>query len=162
MVTSDAREALFRCNHLGSVSRCQVASCIPFPFSALCNVMLTMIVCATRWLSMHLYTLAYTSMHKSCLLVCHPCFNTMKLWIFDPNLHLSLVNTTFCFLSCLFVCYPFCFFACILFSFLVVLIMIIYFIPLCYALCIFSLHRLFASFLSLPSHVHIWSEDARS
>ena len=35
-----------------------VASCIPFPFSALCVDMLTMLVCATRWLSMHLYMLA--------------------------------------------------------------------------------------------------------
>ena len=46
------------------------------PFSALCNDML---VCATRWLYVHLYTLAYMSMHESCLLVCHPYLNTMKL-----------------------------------------------------------------------------------
>ena len=51
---------------------------------------------------MHLYTLAYMSMHESCFLVCRICFNTMKLWTFDPNLHLSLTDTTFCFLSCLF------------------------------------------------------------
>ena len=93
-----------------------VALCIPFPFSAPCDAMLTMLICATHWLSMHLYTLAYTSMHKSCLLVCHPCFNTMKLWIFDPNLHLSLVDTSFCSLSCLFtlllVCLLYCSFAC--------------------------------------------------
>ena len=50
----------------------------------------------------HLYTLAYMSMCESCLLVCRPCFNTMKLWTPDPNLHLSLVDTTFCLLSCLF------------------------------------------------------------
>ena len=31
-----------------------------------------------------------------------PCFNTMKLWAFDPNLHLSFANTTFGLLSCLF------------------------------------------------------------
>ena len=48
--------------------------------SALCNAMLTMFACATCWLSMHLYTLAHMSMHESCLLVCCPCFNTMKLW----------------------------------------------------------------------------------
>ena len=93
-----------------------VALCIPFPFSTPCDAMLTMLICATHWLSMHLYTLAYTSMHKSCLLVCHPCFNTMKLWIFDPNLHLSLVDTSFCSLSCLFthllVCLLYCSFAC--------------------------------------------------
>ena len=57
------------------------------PFSAPCNDMLTMLICATRWLYMHLYTLVYMSMHESCLLVCHPCFNTMKLWTFNPNLH---------------------------------------------------------------------------
>ena len=86
------------------------------PFSTPHDVMLTMFVCATYWLSMHLYMLAYMSMHESCLLVCHLCFNTMKLWTFDPNLHLSLADTTFCFLSCLFVfslvCLLSCFFAC--------------------------------------------------
>ena len=86
------------------------------PFSALHDVMLTMFVCATCWLSMHLYTLAYMSMHESCLLVCHLCFNTMKLWTFDPNLHLSLADTTFCLASHLFVfslvCLLSCFFAC--------------------------------------------------
>ena len=66
------------------------------PFSAPCNDMLTILVCATCWLYMHLYTLTYMSMHKSCLLACHPYFNTFKLWIFDPNLHLSLADATFC------------------------------------------------------------------
>ena len=70
----------------------------------------------TRWLSMHLYMLAHMSMHESCLLVCRPCLNTMKLWTFDPNLHLSLTDTTFCLLSYLFafslVCLLSCFFAC--------------------------------------------------
>ena len=36
---------------------------------------------------MHFYMLAYMSMHESCLLVCRPCFNTKKLWTFNPNLH---------------------------------------------------------------------------
>ena len=89
---------------------------VSFPFSDPRDAMLTMLVCATRWLSMHLYTLAHISMHESCLLVCLPCFNTMKLWTFDPNLHLSLADTTFCLLSCLFsfslVCLLSCFFAC--------------------------------------------------
>ena len=124
------------------------------PFSAPLDVMLTMLVCATCWLSMHLYTLSYMSMHKSCLLVCRPCFNTMKLWTFNPNLYLSLADTTFCLLSCLF--------ACFLVSLLAMSIMFIYFMSLSYALCIFSFHHLFASFSSLPLHVHIWSEDARS
>ena len=93
-----------------------VASYIPFPFSAPCNDMLAMLACATHWLSMHLYMLAYMFMNESCLLVCHSCFNTMKLWTFDPNLHLYLADTTFCLLSCLFVfslvCLLSCFFAC--------------------------------------------------
>ena len=84
--------------------------------SALCDAMLTMFVLTTHWLSMHLYTLAHLSMHESCLLVCHPRFSTMKLWTFDPNLHLSLADTTFCLLSCLFsfslVSLLSCFFAC--------------------------------------------------
>ena len=103
--TFDADEALCRCNHLGCIFGCQVA-CVPFPFSAPRDAMLTMLVCATRWLSMHFYMLAYMFMHESSLLVCHPCFNTMKLWTFDPNLHLSLTNTTFfcSLLVCLFVC----------------------------------------------------------
>ena len=46
--------------------------------SAPCDAMLTMFVCTTRWLSMHLCTLAHMSMHESCLLVCHPCFNTIS------------------------------------------------------------------------------------
>ena len=37
-----------------------------------------------------------------CLLVCHPYFNTMKIWTPDPNLHLSPVDTIFCLLfACL-------------------------------------------------------------
>ena len=78
----------------------------------------------TCWLYMHIYTLAYMSMHESCLLVCHPCFNTMKLWTSNQNLHLSLTDNTFCLLSyllvcyltclpTLFICYLFCSFACI-------------------------------------------------
>ena len=84
------------------------------PFFALCNAMLTMLVCATCWLFMHHYTLAYMSMHESCLLECHLCFNTMKTS--NPNLHLSLADTTLCLLSYLFafslVCLLSCSFAC--------------------------------------------------
>ena len=129
-----------------------VASCKPFPFFDPCNDMLTLLVCATRWLSMHLYTLAYMSMHESCLLVCHPYFNTMKLWTFDPNPHLSLADTTFCL--------PFCLFANFLISLLAMSIMLIFFMPFSYALCIFSFHCLSTSFLSLSLHIHTWSNDA--
>ena len=80
-----------------------VASCIPFPFSAPCDDMLTMLVYATRWLYVHLYMLAYMFMHESWLLVCRPYFNTMKLWTSNPNLHLPILDTTFCLLSCLLV-----------------------------------------------------------
>ena len=78
------------------------------PFSAPHDAMLTMLICATCWFSMYLYTLAYMFMHEFCLLVCHPCFNTMKLWTFDPNLHFSLTDTTLCLLSCLFACFLVC------------------------------------------------------
>ena len=112
MVTFDAHEALFGCNHLGGIAMMPVTSCIPFPFSAPCDDMLAMLICPTRWLYMHLYTLTYLSMHESCLLMCRPCFNTIKLCTFDPNLHLSLADTTFCSFSCLFafslVCLLFC------------------------------------------------------
>ena len=128
MVTSDACEALFGCNHLRHITMMLVALCMPFPFSTPCDDMLTMLVCATRWLSMHLYTLAYMSMHESCLLVCHLWLNTIKLWTFNPNLHLSLADTTFCLLSHLFSCF--------LVSLLVMSIMFIYFMPLSHALCI--------------------------
>ena len=87
----------------------------------------------TCWRSMHLYTLAYMFMHESCLLVCRPCFNTMKLWTFDPNLYLFLADTTFCLLSCLFalslVCLLSYFFACH-----------VYYAYLLYAYFICSLH----------------------
>ena len=110
-------------------------------FSTPRDDMLAMLVCATRWLSTYLYMLAYMSMHESCLLVCHPCFNTMKLWTSDPNLYLPLADTTFfCLLSC-FVSL----FACILISMFVMSIMFICFMPLYCALCIFSFHGLSAA-----------------
>ena len=155
VVTSDAHEALFRCNHLGGISRFRVAPCVPFPFP-----LRTMLVCATRWLSIYLYTLAYMFMHKSCLLVCHPCFNTMKLWRFDPNLHLSLPWTPP--FVCLLACLPSRLFACFLVSLLAMSIMLICFIPLSHTLYMFSFHCLSTGFLSLPMHVHTWSEDAWS
>ena len=135
------------------MSGCSVCT---LPFSAPHDDMLAMLVCATRWLSMHLYTLAYMSMHESCLLVCCPCFNTMKLWTSNPNLHLSLADTNLvCLLS-----YFVSFFARILVSMFAVSIMFIYFFPFYYALCIFSFHGLSVAFMSLPLHVRTWSEDA--
>ena len=131
-----------------------------FPFPLLRDDMLTMLVCATLWFSMHIYSLAYMSMHESCLLVCCPYFNTMKLWTPDPNLHLSLADTTFCLLAFLFAfllvgllpCLPFCLLACylaclpnrlfthILASLLAMPIVLICFMPF---------HMLFSSLLSI-------------
>ena len=123
-----------------------VASCIPFPFFVPCNDMLVMLFCATHWLYVHLYSHVYMFMHESCLLVCRPYFNTMRLWTFDLNLHLSLTNTTFCLLSCLFtlcllfvilLVYPFAhMFAHILYAMLVIAILLARFAPFCYYLCI--------------------------
>ena len=142
---------MFGCNHLGCIIVMSVALCIPFPFSAPCNEMLTMLVCSTHWLSMHLHTLAYMSMHGSCFLVCHPYFNTMKLWTPNPNLHLSLTDTTLCLLSCLFtfllICFLPCFFARHAFHAYL-------HYAFSYALCISSFHCLSAGFLSLSLHVH--------
>ena len=158
MVIFDAHEALFGCSHLGCITMMPFALCIPFPLSAPCDDMLAMLVCATRWLSMHLYMLAYMFMHESCLLVCRPCFNTIKLWTFDPNLHLSLADTPFvCFLAC-------CLLVCLL-AFLFFTCHAYHAYPLCafsYAFCIFSFHCLSVGFLSLPLHIHTWSNDAWS
>ena len=150
---------------------CRLPRAHLFPFPLLCDDILTMLICATLWLSMHLYTLAYMSMHESCLLVCHLFFNTMKLWTPNPNLHLSLADTTFCLLaflfafllvdllSCLFALSLVCSYPCfsarhayrayLLYAF-------------SYALFISSFHCLSTGFLSLPLHVHTWSEDVWS
>ena len=142
-----------------------------FPFSALYDNMLAMLVCATHWLSMHLYTLAHMFMHESCLLVCHPYFNTMKLWTSNPNLHLSLMDTTFYLLaflfafllvgllSCLFALSLVCSYPCFLARHVYYVYLLYTF---SYALCISSFHCLSIGFLSLPLHVHTWSEDAWS
>ena len=107
---------------------------------ALCDDMLAMLVYATRWLSMHLYTLTHMSMHKSCLLVCRPCFNTMKLWTFDPNLHLSLTDTTFCLVSFLFVFLLVCLLSC------------------CYACHVYHTYLLYVSF---TCSLHLFPSIAR-
>ena len=108
--------------------------------------LLTILFCATHWLYVHLYMLVYMFMHESCLLVCRPCFNTMRLWISDPNLHLSITDTTICLLSSLFtlcllfavllVCPFACMFARILYAMLVIAILLVHFAPFCYYLCI--------------------------
>ena len=137
------------------------------PFSAPHDAVLTMLVHATRWLSIHLYTFAYMSMHESCLLVCCPYFNTIKLWISNPNLHLSPMDTTFC---CLLTCLPSHLFACLPFSSLVCLscclscllphsmltslVRLFALYPLRIIYASLSFHYLPTGFLSLPLHVH--------
>ena len=83
--------------------------------------LLTMLFCATYWLYVHLHTLVYMFMHESCLLVCHPCFNIMRIWTSDPNLHLSFVDATFLFVFllvypllviCYLTCLPLCSYVC--------------------------------------------------
>ena len=100
--------------------------------------MLTMLVCATRWFSMHLYTLAYMFMHESCLLVCHPCFNTMKSWTFDTNLHLSLVDTPFVCFPCLFALFAsWLAFLPLSHAVLAISILFVCFVTFCFYLCFF-------------------------
>ena len=150
------------------------------PFSASCDAMLTMLVYTTHWLSMHFYKPVYMFMHEFYLLLYHPCFNTMKLWTFNPNLHLFLVDTIFLF-AFLLVCFLSCLLAC-LFAFLIsgLFIYLVACHVSCHMLCFpclscsstlclfhmlfasFSFHCLSIGFLSLPLHVHIWSEDAWS
>ena len=135
-----------------------VALCIPFPLSASYDDMLAMHVYATFWLSMHLYTLTYMFMHESCLLVCRPYFNTMKLWTFDPNLHLSLVDTTFYLFAYLFACFlalsaflfvylSYCLSCLLPPAMLAMSITLICFMHLSYTLCIFFLPLLVCWFL---------------
>ena len=117
--------------------------------------------CLCHSLALYASLHAYMSMHESCLLACRPCFNTMKLWTSDPNLHLSPTDTTFCLLSCLFAFLFVCLFsgsfACHAYH-----AYLLY--AYSYALCIFSFHSLSAGslsagFLSLPLHVHTWRKD---
>ena len=123
---------------------------------------------SVRWYTCHtclchplaFYASLHACSHVHALLVCRPCFNTIKLWTSDPNLHLSLADATLCLFSCLFafllVCLLSCFFACHAYYHAYP------FYAFSYALCIFPFHCLSASFLSLPLHVHTWSEDAWS
>ena len=107
-----------------------------------------MLFCATRWLYVHLYTLVYIFMHESCLLVCRPCFNTMRLWTSDPNLHLSLVDTTFCLLLLVYPLLVVCYLACLPLHSYVCLH------PICYA-CHCYLACLCCALLLLSMHLSL-------
>ena len=106
------------------------------PFLLCAMILLTMLVYATHWLSMHLYTLVYMFMHESWLLVCCTYFNKMKLWTLDLNLHLSLADTPFCLLSCLFTfCLFVSFLACLpprLFAHILVSMLDMSITPICF------------------------------
>ena len=126
MVTFDAHNALFGCCHLGCIAMMLVASSTPIPFSASCNDCLSCFF--------------VPPVGFMCI------FTLMRLWTSDPNLHLSLADTAFCLLSCLFtfcllfsillVC-PFAhMFANILYAMLVISILLLRFAPFCYYLCI--------------------------
>ena len=140
------------------------------PFFALCDDMPAMLVHATHWLSLHLYMLSYMSMYESYLLVCRSYFNIMKLWTSDPNLHfvphrhhLLFVFLLVCLFACLssflFACLPIghlaflfvclsCGLLCLLpYAMLAMSIMLICFMPLSHALCIFFLPLLVCWFL---------------
>ena len=119
------------------------------PIFALHNAMLTMLVCAACWHSLHLYTPAYMFMHKSCCLVCRPYFNTMKLWTSDTNLHLYPMDTTFCLPFCLFIFFLICLLACLPSCFLVCLFILwlVMSLPICYACHVYHEYLLYASFI---------------
>ena len=133
------------------------------PFSTPCDDMLVMLVCATCWLSMHLYMLAYMFMHESYLLVCRPYFNTMKIWTPDPNLHLSPMDTTFCWPFCLLTFLVVCFLvrllsclsaylylSCLLpYAMLAISILLVFFVPFAHYLCISFFPLLVCWFLVL-------------
>ena len=118
------------------------------PFSTLCDDMLAMLACATCWLYIHLYMLAHMFMHESCLLVCRPCFNTMKSWTFDPNLHLSQVDTTFCLFVCLLSCLvgvPVC----------LLILLLVMSSAICYALFVFLLICLYVFLFAFLLCFHV-------
>ena len=143
MVTFDAHEALFGCKHLGCITMMLVALGIPFPLSAPCDDMLAMLVCATRWLSMHLYTLDYMPMHESSVSSMFQHNEIMDIRsksTFVPRGHNLLFALL---LVCLLAC------ACFLVALLAMSIMLIYFMPHSYALCISFFPLLVCWFLVL-------------
>ena len=161
VVTFDAHEALFGCNHLGMHLRMLGCFMHAFPFFH-----------SVRWYACHAclcHPLAfYVSLH-ACLHV-HAWVllasvssmlqhnEVMEIWskpTFVPHGHHHL----FAFLL---VCLFSHMLACILVSLLAMSILLICFMPPSYALCIFSFHCLSAGFLSLSLHVHTWSDDVWS
>ena len=159
LVTSDAHEALFGCDHLGGISGCQVALYIPFPFwSVRCYAYH---VCSRHPLAFYASLLACSHVHvwvlltsMSSILKHNEVMDIQSKPTFVPHRHhllfaFLLVCLLTCLLAFLFLCLP-------RLSCLVVLCL---FHMLSAS---FSFHCLSVSFLSLPLHVHTWSEDAWS
>ena len=162
VVTSDAHEALFRCNHLGCIVMMLVALCIPFPF-----------FCFVRWYAYYAclcHPLAFYASLHACLhihawvLLVSVSFMLQHNEVMDIRSKPTFVphRHHLWFAFCLFVCYLSCLFARILISLLVMSITLICFTPLSNTLCTFSLHCLSTGFLSLSLHVQTWSKDAWS
>ena len=151
VVTFDAHEALFGCNHLGCISGCRVAPCIPFPFQL--HVMLCLpclIVTPVGFLCplhtcLHVHALVLLASASSILQHNEAMEIRSKPAFFPHGHHLLFIFLLVCLLSYLLAHL----YACFLASLLAMSTMLICFMPLSYVLCIFSFHCLSASFLSL-------------
>ena len=160
VVTTNAHESLFGCNHLGCIAMMSVASCIPFP-----------LFLSVWWYACHAclyHPLAFYASLHACLHV-HAWVllasvssilqhnETMDIWskpTFVPRRH----HLLFSFLLV-------CLFACLLAFLLLCLPCLSWLSTLCLFHMLFasiSFHCLSTDFLSLPLHVHIWSEAAWS
>ena len=119
-----------------------VASCTPIPFS----------IPWDDWLPCFFVTpvgfMCIITRLFTCLCMCHPFFNTMRLWTSDPNLHLSFVDTTFCLLSCLFT-FACCFLSCLSALLIVFCLHPVWYACRCYLACLFCTLLLLSMHLSL-------------
>ena len=116
LVTSDAHEALFGCDHLGSISGCRVASYIPFPFRSMRCYAYHACLChlLAFYASLHacLHVHAWVLLASVSSLLQHN--EVMDIWsksTFVPRgHHILFVFLLFCLLTCLrtflFLCLP--------------------------------------------------------
>ena len=155
MVTSDTYEALFGCNHLGGISECRVALCIPFPFllcAMLCLPCLFVPPVGFICIFAHFFTCPYMSLAASVssMLQHNEVMDIQSKPTFVPHGYHLLFPFLFTFSL---VCLLSCFFA-----------YHVYHTYLLYASFICSLHiflpLLVCWFLSLSLYVHTWSKDA--
>ena len=144
VVTSDTHEALFGCNHLGCIAMISVASCIPFPFSASCNDMLTMLVCApVGFVCIFTRLLICSCMNLACWCVIHASTQWSRGHSIQTYICPSWTPFVLLFVRpfCLFVCYLACLlarvFPCILVVMLAISILLVHFASFCYYLHIF-------------------------